>query len=158
MGILKRNAEQELSRRAITEVPREMVRSHPLPELTRMEAVKGTDPIVADRLREVTENWFDRIVARHLDGTDAVYGYERAAPESSIARYARHWDCAELAEEPSVEAVGAALRRVACPPERQRRLVERGLQAFAVNHDIHRQRADLVCLLRRLTSGQGATA
>jgi glycosyltransferase involved in cell wall biosynthesis len=80
-----------------------------------------------------------------------------AAPESSIARYARQWDCVELAEEPTVEAVGAALRRVAGSPERQRRMVEHGLQALAANHDIHRQRADLVRLLRHLTGGQSAT-
>jgi glycosyltransferase involved in cell wall biosynthesis len=57
-----------------------MVRSHPLPEMIRMAAVKGTNPITTDRVWEVTEKWFDRIVARHhLDGTDAVYAYEHAA-------------------------------------------------------------------------------
>jgi glycosyltransferase involved in cell wall biosynthesis len=79
MGAVTRDAEQQLSRRAITEVPREVVESHPLPEMIRMAAVKGTNPIMTDRVWEVTEKWFDRVVARHhLDGSDAVYGYEHA--------------------------------------------------------------------------------
>jgi glycosyltransferase involved in cell wall biosynthesis len=94
MGMVKRNAEQELLRRAITEVPREMVRSHPLPELIRMAAVKGTNPIATDRVWEVTEKWFDRIVARHhLDGTDAVYAYEHAALATFQAQKARGGLC-----------------------------------------------------------------
>jgi glycosyltransferase involved in cell wall biosynthesis len=94
MGLVMRHPEQELSRRVITEVPREMVRSHPLPELIRMAAVKGTDPITTDRVWEVTEKWFDRIVARrHLDGTDAVYGYEHAALATFEAQKRRGGAC-----------------------------------------------------------------
>ena len=79
MGLVRSDAELQLSRRAITEVPLELVHSHPTPEIIRMAAVKGMDPITTDRVWEVTEKWFDRIVAdRHVPGADAVYGYEHA--------------------------------------------------------------------------------
>lgn len=94
MVAVTRNAEQQLSRRAITEVPREVIQSHPLPEMIRMAAVKGTNPITTDRVWDVTEKWFDRIVARHhLDGSDAVYGYEYAALATFQAQKARGGLC-----------------------------------------------------------------
>src|ERR1043166_7665247 len=67
-----RDANQQLSRRLITEVPRELVKSHPLPEMIRMAAQKGTNAITTDRVWEITEQWFDRMVARrHLNDADA---------------------------------------------------------------------------------------
>jgi glycosyltransferase involved in cell wall biosynthesis len=94
LSLAMRDADRQLSRRAITEIPREMVRSHPLPEIIRMAAAKGASSLAADRVWEVTEKWFDRIVARHhLDGADAVYAYEHAALASFQAQKRRGGRC-----------------------------------------------------------------
>jgi glycosyltransferase involved in cell wall biosynthesis len=80
LGLVMRDADRQLSRRQITDVPRQLIRSHPLPEIIRMAAMMGTNPITTDRVWEVTEKWFDRLVARHhLRGATAVYAYEHAA-------------------------------------------------------------------------------
>ena len=80
LALVMRDADRQLSRRAITEVSHDLVRSHPLPEIIRMASVKGAGPITTDRVWEVTEKWFDRLVARrHLDGVTAAYAYEHAA-------------------------------------------------------------------------------
>jgi glycosyltransferase involved in cell wall biosynthesis len=73
-----------------------------------------------------------------------------APPESSVSRYVRQWDCAELVDEPSPQAMGLALHRLATSRERRRHLVERGQEAFRINHDVNCQRAELLALLRRL--------
>ena len=73
-----------------------------------------------------------------------------APRESSVARYVRQWDCAELVEEPSPRAMVLALQRLITSPERRRHLVERGQEAFRINHDVNRQRAQLLALIRRL--------
>ncbi len=89
-----RNADQQLSRRVVTEVPREMVKSHPLPEMIRMAVQKGTSAITTDRVWDVTEQWFDCMVARqHLEGADAVYGYEYACLATFQAQKARGGLC-----------------------------------------------------------------
>ena len=94
LSAFMRNAGQQLSRRVITEVPRELVKSHPLPEIIRMAAQKGTSAITTDRVWEITEQWFDRMVARgHLDGADAVYGYEYACLATFQAQKARGGLC-----------------------------------------------------------------
>jgi glycosyltransferase involved in cell wall biosynthesis len=74
-----------------------------------------------------------------------------APPDTSISRYVHQWHCAELVEEPSAEAVGAALRRLATSPQRRDELVERGWEAFLANHDVGRLRADLVSRLQQLS-------
>src|SRR2546426_2873952 len=85
--------EKQLARRRITEVPSELVRDHPIPELIRMAAAR-VGPIAADLAWERTEKWFDRIVARHhLAGTVALYGYEHACLESFISQRARGGFC-----------------------------------------------------------------
>lgn len=77
LSLVMRDADRQLSRRAITEVSHDLVRSHPLPEIIRMASAKGASPITTDRVWEVTEKWFDRLVARrHLDGVTAAYAYE----------------------------------------------------------------------------------
>ena len=150
LGLVMGDPEQVLARRVITEVPREMVRSRPLPELIRMAAVKGTDPIVADRVWEVTEKWFDRLVARrHLDGADAVYAYEHAALASFQAQKRRGGRCIyempithhatttryldeEFARFPSVETDrDRHLRRLA-PRRNQRKDRELGMADLVV--------------------------
>lgn len=87
--------ERQLARRQITEVPAELVKVHPLPELVRMLPVKlGLGPIVSDLLWEPMELWFDRMVAReHLDGVTAVYGYEHASLETFRAHKQRGGLC-----------------------------------------------------------------
>jgi len=94
LRLVMRDPERQLVRRQITEVPREMVISYPMPELLRMAAAKlpleSIGPIVADLVWEQTELWFDRIVARkHTDGVAAVYGYEHACLETFRAAKAR---------------------------------------------------------------------
>ncbi|MGE0406572.1 MAG: hypothetical protein AB7O65_09745, partial [Candidatus Korobacteraceae bacterium] len=89
-----RDTERQLARRTIAEIPPELVRTHPLPEMVRMSAAKAASSIFADRVWEVTEKWFDRLVARkHLDGTDAVYGYEHAVLETFRVQRARGGIC-----------------------------------------------------------------
>ena len=80
LGLVVRDADRQLARREISEVPRHLICSHPLPEFIRMAALKGANPITTDRVWEITEKWFDGMVARrHLRGTAAVYAYEHAA-------------------------------------------------------------------------------
>ncbi len=107
LRLVMRDPERQLSRREITEVPGELVRSHPIPEILRMAAAKAASPITADRVWEVTETWFDRMVARnHLDGADAVYGYEHAALETFRAQKARGGLC--LYDMPTCHHAAAA--------------------------------------------------
>ncbi len=72
--------ERQLSRRQVTEIPSDLVKTHPVPEMVRMGAVKlRLGPVVSDLVWERTELWFDGIVARkHLEDVPAVYGYEHA--------------------------------------------------------------------------------
>ncbi len=76
-----RDPGRELTRRSITEISREYVVSHPVPELLRMLPPKlGFGSSICDLVWERTEKWFDSIVARkHLNGAGAVYAYEHAA-------------------------------------------------------------------------------
>lgn len=77
-----RDSEKQLARRQITELPVELIRSYPLPEMIRMAAAQ-VGPIPGDLVWERTEKWFDSIVSRrHLSGTAAVYGYEHACLQS----------------------------------------------------------------------------
>ena len=81
MGWIRHNPEKYLARRRITEVPDNLIRSHPIPEVIRMATVlSGSGPIASDLAWERTEWWFDRLVAaQDLHGAAAVYGYEHAA-------------------------------------------------------------------------------
>ncbi len=71
----------QLPRRRITELPDDRVILNPAPELMRMIAFKApAGRVVADLAWEITERWFDRIVAgKYVAGNDAVYGYDHAA-------------------------------------------------------------------------------
>ena len=132
LSLVMRDADRELSRRAITEVSHDLVRPHPLPEIIRMASVKGAGPITADRVWEVTEKWFDRLVARrHLDGATAAYAYEHGALATFTAQKRRGglciydmpithhattaaWVDAEFARFPAVESArDRHLRRLA---------------------------------------------
>lgn len=74
------DSERQLARRRITEVPEELVITHPTSEFIRMLAAKlPLGRVAADLVWEPMELWFDSIVARkHLTGVHAVYGYEHA--------------------------------------------------------------------------------
>jgi glycosyltransferase involved in cell wall biosynthesis len=74
-----------------------------------------------------------------------------APRDTAISRYIHRWNCAELVEEPSREAVAAALHRLATSPERRDELVERGWEAFRANHEVAQLRAQLVSRLRQLS-------
>jgi glycosyltransferase involved in cell wall biosynthesis len=98
MRLLWTDPERELSRRRITEVPEQLVVSYPLPELIRTFTAKipmgSAGPIFSDLVWEKAELWFDRIVSRrHVNGADAVYGYEHAALETFRAQKARNGFC-----------------------------------------------------------------
>ncbi len=86
---------RQLARRSITEVPHDVVISHPMPELLRMvPLMAGLGPSICDLVWEPTEKWFDTIVARkHLDGVAAVYAYEHAALATFQAQKARGGFC-----------------------------------------------------------------
>lgn len=75
-----------------------------------------------------------------------------APRDTAISRYIHRWKCAELVEEPTVEAVAAALRRLAESPERRKELVERGREAFRANHEVAQLRAELVSRLRQFVT------
>jgi len=85
----------QLARRKVVEVPPELVRTHPVPELLRMLPVKlHLGARAADLVWEPTEIWFDSIVARkHLKDADAVYGYEHACLATFRAQKARGGLC-----------------------------------------------------------------
>jgi glycosyltransferase involved in cell wall biosynthesis len=90
LGFVSNWPEKELQRRRITEIPASLVITHPLPELLRMFAAKSLGPIVADRVWEKAELWFDCTVAKkHLNGDRAVYAYEYAALETFKAQRRR---------------------------------------------------------------------
>jgi glycosyltransferase involved in cell wall biosynthesis len=85
---------RELGRRRIGEVPPELVRATPAPELLRMLAVKlRLSPIWQDRVWERTERWFSARAARGLAGAAGVYSYEHVALEPFIAARARGGVC-----------------------------------------------------------------
>lgn len=81
LGLVMSEPEKQLARRQITEVPGNMVRTHPVSEMIRMTSVKfPLGPATTYFLWEKTELWFDNLVARkYVNGPQAVYGYEHAA-------------------------------------------------------------------------------
>ena len=81
MKLATAEPERQLVRREITEVPADRIIRHPAAEIVRTIASKApTGPIVADRIWDQTERWFDRTVAeKDLNGERAVYCYEYAA-------------------------------------------------------------------------------
>src|SRR5919204_616827 len=93
------NPEKQLARRQISELPPALILGYPLPEIARMAASK-LGPIAGDLAWEQTEKWFDRLVARnHLNGTEAVYGFEHACLTSFLTQKSRGKLC--LYEMPS---------------------------------------------------------
>ena len=90
-GLFSGSANQELSRRQITELPDEMVITHPSRELLRTFVSRSRlGPIAADYVWENAELWFDRRVSRHhLHNARAVYGYEHAVLETFSKQRAR---------------------------------------------------------------------
>lgn len=84
-------ADRTLRRRHLSEVDRARVITHPLPEMVRAGvAAARLGPIVTDLVWELTERWFDRLVARrYLRDADAVYGYEHAALRTFEGQRAR---------------------------------------------------------------------
>lgn len=73
--------EKELRRREITEIGESRILTHRIPGFVQTAVAKSpAGPILADLVWESSEVSFDRIVAgKHLNGDDAVYGYEHAA-------------------------------------------------------------------------------
>ncbi len=100
--------QRQLARRSITEVPQDVVISHPMPELLRMLPIMaGIGPSACDLVWEQAEKWFDRLVARnHLNGADAVYAYEHAALETFRAQKARGGLC--IYEQPTTHYLTTA--------------------------------------------------
>jgi glycosyltransferase involved in cell wall biosynthesis len=158
LGLVMRDADGQLARREITEVPRELVRSHPLPEIIRMAAVKGASSITADRIWEVTEKWFDRLVAReHLRGAAAVYAYEHAALATFEAQKRQGGKCIyempithhattaaylddEFARFPSLQTLRDTHLRTLAPRRNERKDRELALADLVVcNSDFTRQ-------------------
>src|SRR5262245_60012969 len=84
-------ADSRLRRRQLPEVGRAQVITHPLPEIVRAGvAAARLGPRARDLVWELTERWFDRLVAhRHLVAGDAVYGYEHAALRTFESQRAR---------------------------------------------------------------------
>jgi hypothetical protein len=90
-----RALDRQLRRRELAALSSGRVITHPLPEVFRMGArVARLGPIASDLVWELTERWFDSLVARrHLDGARAVYGYEHAALGTFRAQRARGGRC-----------------------------------------------------------------
>jgi glycosyltransferase involved in cell wall biosynthesis len=84
-------ADRQLQRRRVSEVGGAEIITHPLPEIVRVGvAAARLGPIALDLAWELTERWFDRLVARrHLRDVDAVYGYEHAALRTFESQRAR---------------------------------------------------------------------
>jgi len=90
-----RSPERQLARRRVSEIPEELVIAHPMSEMIRMLAAKmPMGRMAADLVWEPMELWFDSIVSRkHLDGVDAVYGYEHACLATFRAQKQRGGIC-----------------------------------------------------------------
>jgi glycosyltransferase involved in cell wall biosynthesis len=80
-GLLGFDLARQLQRRAVTEVPKDLVVSRPWGEVARLAAGKvDRSGIWTDRVWEWAETGFDRWAAANaLQGAGAVYGYEHAA-------------------------------------------------------------------------------
>lgn len=95
LGLLTADADKQLRRRQITEIPANKIITHSLPEILRTAATKSPlSAITADLIWERAELWFDRTVARRdLNGEQIVYGYEHAALETFRLQKARGGFC-----------------------------------------------------------------
>ncbi|MDH5230957.1 MAG: glycosyltransferase family 4 protein [Gammaproteobacteria bacterium] len=93
----------ELSRRRITEIPRELVVTHPLGEMIRTIAARfDNDGRFADYVWEKSETNFDRWVSRNISAdVGAVYGYEHAC--LNIFRQAEQEGLFRIYEVPAPE-------------------------------------------------------
>jgi glycosyltransferase involved in cell wall biosynthesis len=86
---------RQLRRRAVTEVPTELVLSHPWREMARLATGKvDRSGVWTDRVWEWAETGFDRWAARHaLGGGNVVYGYEHAIRACFEAGKDRGYQC-----------------------------------------------------------------
>jgi glycosyltransferase involved in cell wall biosynthesis len=81
-GLFSKNADRELRRRNITDIPQELVRSFPYYEIARTFSAKCLGPIITDYIWERGEHAFGKIVARSLNNKiKAVHGYEHGSLE-----------------------------------------------------------------------------
>lgn len=78
---LGQRVSKELRRRAITQIPPEMVASYPRLDMLRTALSRWVkNPTYADMIWDVMSHRFDQAVGRrHLDGIQAVYGFEYTA-------------------------------------------------------------------------------
>jgi glycosyltransferase involved in cell wall biosynthesis len=74
-----------------------------------------------------------------------------APPYSSIVRYAREFECAEIVESPDLVALTDAINRLATSKEYRAQLGRNSRRAFFLNHDMTQQRASFTKLISSLT-------
>jgi len=76
-ALAKFDLAKDLKRRAVTEIPANLVRSYPAREAVRMTVNRlFRSQVVDDHIFHWARDGFDRWVAGQLDGLDGIYGYE----------------------------------------------------------------------------------
>jgi glycosyltransferase involved in cell wall biosynthesis len=75
-----------------------------------------------------------------------------APPDSTIVRYAKEYECAEIVDKPDLELLGKALRTLRMSADRRLELGLNGQRAFFKNHDIRRQRNSFARVLASLAN------
>jgi glycosyltransferase involved in cell wall biosynthesis len=74
---------------------------------------------------------------------------------SSLVRYARQYEFAEVVTEPGDDALAKGIRTIVSSPTRQAELVSRAFSVLSTNHDIFKQRREFRRLAAELTLTQG---
>jgi glycosyltransferase involved in cell wall biosynthesis len=71
---------------------------------------------------------------------------------STIVRYAREYECAEIVDQPDLKLIAQALQHLRMSKERRLELSANGQKAFLQNHDIRRQRAAFALTVESLAN------
>lgn len=103
-GCLGARIGKELRRRAVTQLPPELVVSYPWLDALRTGLSRCfKNPIYADMAWDASSHRFDNIVARrHLDGIQAVYAFEYTA--KATFEHAGHRGVAKILALPSTDS------------------------------------------------------
>jgi glycosyltransferase involved in cell wall biosynthesis len=97
--------------------------------------------------RFATEQAFPAKTSDYLSSGKPIVVF--APAYSSVARYAREYDCAEVIDEPDLDLLARAIVRVASSAEYRLRLSTNARRAFTSNHDLIQQQSRF----RALVSG-----
>ena len=101
-----------------------------------------------DEERSATEGSFPSKTSDYLASEKPILIL--APAYSTIVRYAREFECAEIVDQPNLKLLGQALQHLRASKQRRLELSSNSRKVFLQNHDIRRQRISFARLVASL--------